>query len=228
MTRPLLAFIATFSLMACTPTEPPAVAAASAETQRAIERTGLIRRNDTPYTLWGPAVKVGDMAPVGTLRDNDNKPFSVNFADGTVRAVLMVPSLDTPTCSLETRTFNGRASDLGESVEVFVISRDLPAAQARFCGAMGIDRIITLSDFDDGGFGESWGLMVKETRLLARAVGVVDGSGRITYLEIVENIPDEPDYDKAIAALAELVPPSPAAESDGEAADDESEPSPDE
>jgi len=220
MMRYAIAFAAGLTVAACTPTEPPVVAAASAKTNPPVERTGIVRRGDRGLTLWGPQKDVGDMAPVGTLRDNDNKPFTVNFADGTVRAVIVVPSLDTPTCSLETRTFNGRASDMGESVEVLVISRDLPAAQKRFCGAMGIDRIITLSDFDDGAFGESWGLLVKETRLLARAVAVVDGSGRITYLEVVENIPEEPDYDGAIAALAELVPPPPPAPEGGDEAAD--------
>lgn len=176
------------------------------------ERTGIVRRNDTPYTLLGTAVAVGDPAPGGALWDNDAKPVTLDLADGKPRVVAFVPSLDTKTCSLETRTFNGSASDLNPEVEVVVLSRDLPQAQARFCGAAGIDRVRTLSDFDTGAVGQSWGLLVKETRLFARAVAVVDQSGKITYLQVVENTPDEPDYHAALAALAAIAPPPPKTE----------------
>jgi len=207
--------LALLLLASCGGTEPLPVEVAAAAGP--MERQGLVRRNDAALTLLGTPVKVGDSAPSTELRDNDNKPITVDFADGTVRVVALVPSLDTPTCSLETRTFNGSVSDMGEGTEVLVVSRDLPPAQARFCGAMGIDRVRTLSDFDTGAFGLSWGLLVAENRLMARAVAVVDGDGEIAYLEVVENIPDEPSYDAALAAVAELVPPpvgedAPAAE----------------
>ncbi len=211
------------ALTACTPKEPPAVAAASAETNPPVERAGLIHANDEALTLWGPAASVGNMAPVGTLRDNENRPVTLNFADGKIQAVLFAPSLDTPTCSQEAQTFNSRASHINDDVEILLVSRDLPAAQKRFCGAQSIDRMVTLSDFDDGSFGESWGLLVKETRLLGRAVGVVDGAGRIAYLEIVENIAEEPDYDAAIAALAKLAPPPPLAPEEDDETPEEAE-----
>lgn len=189
------------------PTAPSATASAAALPER-----GGVRRGERQLTLVGPELHVGDTAPGGELRDNDNKPVTVDFADGTVRVVALVPSLDTPTCSAETRTFNRDASDLGPGVEVLVVSRDLPFAQARFCGAHGIDRVRTLSDFDTGDFSRAWGLFIKETRLAARAVAVVDGGGKVTYLQVVENVPDEPDYAAAYAALAVLAPPAPAAQ----------------
>lgn len=177
------------------------------------ERTGIVHRGDLPLTLVGPAIGVGAKAPVANLRDNVNKPASVDFADGITRVLMFVPSLDTPTCSIQTRTFNYDASDLGPAVEVVLVSRDLPFAQARFCGAEGIDRVRTLSDFIDGAYGRSWGLYVKETDLLGRAVAVIDKTGTVTYLQVVENLPDEPNYEAALTALHALVPlpPKPAA-----------------
>ena len=170
------------------------------------ERTGLVRRGDRPMTLVGPGLTLGGAAPGGVLRGEGLAEVAVDFADGTVRVVLVVPSLDTPTCSMQTRTFNSRASDLGEGVEVLVVSRDLPPAQARFCAAHGIERVRPLSDYVDGSFGRSWGLYVKETALLARAVVIVDGAGLVQYEQIVENLPDEPDYDTALAKVTSMVP----------------------
>ena len=170
-----------------------------------VERTGVIRRGDEPMTLLGPEAKVGDKAKTAPLWDNDLNPLLVDFADGRVRVVLFVPSIDTPTCSLQTRTFNTRASEAGGGTQVLVVSRDLPYAQKRFCAANGIKMVAPLSDYRTGGFGKSWGLLVKETDLLARAVAVVDGEGVIRYLEVVENLRDEPKYDAAMEALAALV-----------------------
>ncbi len=169
-----------------------------------IERTGVIRRDDQPMTLLGPEAKVGDKAKTAPLWDNDLNPLIVDFADGRVRVVLFVPSVDTPTCSLQTRTFNTRATEAGGGTQVLVVSRDLPYAQKRFCAANGIKMVAPLSDYRTGGFGKNWGLLVKETDLLARAVAIVDGAGVIRYLEVVENLRDEPKYDEAMAALAKL------------------------
>jgi len=188
---------------ATTSTTPPADAAP--EAQEPPTRTGVVHRNDTPYTLVGPALAVGDKAPTAALRNAQLARVTPDFADGRPRVVLIVPSLDTPTCGMQTRTFNGEASDMGDQVEVLVISRDLPFAQARFCGAHGIDRVVPLSDYESGAFGQSWGLFIQETALLARAVAVIDGTGTVTYLEVVPNLPDEPAYAPALAALAALV-----------------------
>ncbi len=206
----LVAALALIPLSACaeSPPEPAAesTAAPASEAPAADERTGLVRRGDTPYTLVGPALEVGATAPTGGLRGDGFKPVPVDFADGTLRVVLTVPSLDTPTCSLETRTFNERATSLGDGIEIIVVSRDLPPAQARFCAAHGIERVRALSDYFDGAFGRSWGLYMKENGLLARAVVVLDGGGVVRYQQIVENVPDEPDYDAALAAVTALAP----------------------
>ena len=168
-------------------------------------REGLIRRGRRELTLLGPTLETGKPAPTAALRDGKLKSVTPDFADGKERIVLLVPSLDTPTCSLETRNFNERAASLGENVEVLVISRDLPFAQERFCAAHGIDQVKPLSDFATGGFGKGWGFYIKENDLLARAVVVIDGQGIVRYQQLVENIPDEPDYDAALNALAEVV-----------------------
>jgi len=188
------------------PPEPPAVT--TPEPAPVAERSGLVRRDDRQLTLVGSALEIGAPAPGGVLRGEGLVEVPVDFADGVVRVVLIVPSLDTPTCSMQTRTFNSRASELGEGVEVLVISRDLPPVQSRFCAAHGIDRVRPLSDYVDGSFGRSWGLYVKETALLARAVVIVDGAGVVQYEQIVENIPDEPDYDTALAKITALAPPA--------------------
>jgi thioredoxin-dependent peroxiredoxin len=206
----LVAALALVPLAACadSPAEPIAAAATAPSAEAGAERTGLVRRGETPYTLVGPALEVGASAPTAGLRGDGFKPVSVDFTDGTVRVVLTVPSLDTPTCSLETRTFNERATSLGDGVEVIVVSRDLPPAQARFCAAHGIERVRALSDYFDGAFGRAWGLYMKENGLLARAVLVLDGGGVVRYQQIVENVPDEPDYDAALAAVTALAPAS--------------------
>ncbi len=169
------------------------------------ERTGLVRRGDDGMTLVGPEAKVGDKAPSPILAGDTLQDVQIHFADGNHRVVLFVPSVDTPTCSLQTRTFNTRATELGGGTEVLVISRDLPYAQSRFCAAHGIELVAPLSDHRSGDFGKAWGLFVKETGLLARAVAVVDGKGIIRYLQVVENLPDEPDYDAAIAAITAVI-----------------------
>ena len=165
------------------------------------ERTGIIKRGETPMTLVGPAVKVGDKAPSSALWGPKLEEVNIDFADGTTRVVLFVPSVDTPTCSMQTRTFNTRAPEAGGGAEVIVISRDLPYAQSRFCAANGIEMVFPRSDYRTGNFGRSWGLFVKETGLLARAVAIVDGTGTIRYLQIVPDLGDEPDYDAALEAV---------------------------
>jgi len=116
-----------------------------------------------------------------------------------------VPSLDTATCDLETRRFNQKAASLSEDVAVLVVSMDLPFAQKRWCGIVGADRVTTLSDHREASFGTAYGLLIEETRLLARAVLVVDRASVIRYLEIVKELGSEPDYDAALAAARELL-----------------------
>jgi thiol peroxidase len=112
----------------------------------------------------------------------------------------VVPSLDTPVCDLQTRRFNQEAARLGPDVQILTISMDLPFAQKRWCGAAGIERVTTLSDHREASFGTAYGVLIKELRLLARAVFVVDKDGVVRYVQIVPELSREPDYEAALAA----------------------------
>ena len=116
-----------------------------------------------------------------------------------------VPSLDTPVCDAQTRRFNEEATSLGDDVVVLTISMDLPFAQKRWCGAAGVDKVVVLSDYRSGEFGRAFGVLIKELRLLARAVFVVDRDGTVRYIQIVDEITNEPDYDAALAAVKQLL-----------------------
>jgi thiol peroxidase len=120
---------------------------------------------------------------------------------GNIVVIVSVPSLDTPVCDLETRKFNQEASRLGERVAVLAVSMDLPFAQQRWCGAAGVSNVTTLSDHRAANFGMAYGLLIKELRLLARAVIVVDQRGIIRYLELVKEIAEEPNYEAALKAV---------------------------
>lgn len=164
------------------------------------ERTNVITARGNPLTLEGAPVKVGQKAPDFQVVSNDMKDKSLKDYAGKVLIICSVPSLDTGVCSKETHTFNQRAADLSDDVEILTISRDLPFAMARWCGAEGVDRVVTLSDYKSRSFGERYGLAIKENALLARAVYVVNRDGVITYEQIVPELTSEPDYDAAIAA----------------------------
>ena len=153
-----------------------------------------------PLTLVGDAVAVGDRAPDFTVLDNGLKPVTLSSLKGKVCVISAVPSLDTAVCDTQTRRFNEEAAGLGEGVEILTISMDLPFAQARWCGAAGVSQVRTLSDHRDAEFGAAFGLTIKELRLLARAVYVVDRDGVVTYAQVVPELTEEPDYAAALAA----------------------------
>ena len=169
------------------------------------ERAGIVTMKGNPVTLIGPELKVGDKAPDFIVVGNDLSQVSLESFRGKVCIISSVPSLDTPVCDMETRRFNSEASRLGDNVVVLTISMDLPFAQKRWCGAAGVDRVVTLSDHRDGSFGRAYGVLIKDLRLLARAVFVIDKEGRITYLELVKEIASEPDYEAVLAAVAKLI-----------------------
>ncbi|MBN1774370.1 MAG: thiol peroxidase [Deltaproteobacteria bacterium] len=169
-----------------------------------MERKNLVSLHGNPLTLVGPELKVGDRAPEFTALDNDLQPVSLSTFRGRNVVLSVVPSLDTPTCDLQTRRFNAEAERLGPDVPVLTLSMDLPFAQKRWCGAAGARNVRTLSDHRDAAFGTSYGLLIKELRLLARAVLVLDREGMIRYLQIVPEVGSEPDYAAALAALAKL------------------------
>ena len=156
--------------------------------------------HNDPVTILGNEVSVGDEAPDFTVLANDLSPVTFSDSKGTVRLISVVPSLDTGVCSAQTRKFNEEAASLGEDVSILTISADLPFAQKRWCAAEGIEAVQTLSDHRDLSFGEAYGVIIEELRLLTRAIFVVDKDNKVTYVEYVAEATDHPDYEKAIAA----------------------------
>ncbi|MCU0914271.1 MAG: thiol peroxidase [Planctomycetes bacterium] len=170
------------------------------------ERTGIITFRGSPLTLIGPEVRAGQKAPDAPLVANDLSVVKLSsLPPGKVHVLISVPSLDTPVCDMETRRFNTEAGRLGEDVAVAAISMDLPFAQKRWCGAAGVNNVRTLSDHREAAFGQVYGLLIKELRLLARAVFVLDKQGMIRYVETVKDVADEPDYDAALNAVRKLL-----------------------
>ncbi len=168
------------------------------------KRSLIITIHGNPLTLIGSELKVGDPAPDFELLDNDLSPVKLSSFRGKVLIISSVPSLDTPVCDMETRRFNEEAGRLGEDVRILTISMDLPFAQKRWCGNAGVDRVITLSDHRQASFGAAYGVLIKELRLLARAVFVLDREGIIRYIQIVQEVTDEPDYDAVLKAVQKL------------------------
>ncbi len=168
------------------------------------EREGLTAVEGNPLTLIGSEIKVGDKAPDAELVGNDMKPARLSEYEDKVRILSSVPSLDTPVCDMEVRRFNKEAADLGD-VAILTVSMDLPFAQKRWCGAAGVELVRTLSDHRAADFGEKYGVLIKELRLLARAVFVVDREGVVRYIEIVDDLTHEPDYDAALSAARKLM-----------------------
>jgi thiol peroxidase len=158
-----------------------------------------------PLTLMGTEVKTGDTAPDATLLDNDLNPVDISSYRGKICVISSVPSFDTSVCDLETRRFNQEAENLGEDVAILTVSMDLPFAQKRWCGAAGVESVATLSDHRDASFGNSYGMLIKELRLLARAVFILDREGIIKYIQVVNELSEEPDYDEIIEEIKKLV-----------------------
>jgi len=169
------------------------------------ERKGAITLRGNPLTLLGKEIKAGASAPDVELLDNELKPVRISGYKGKVLVVSAVPSLDTPTCDMETRRFNTEAAKLGDNVVILTISTDLPFAQKRWCGAAGEDRVKTLSDHRETAFGLAYGVLIKELRLLARSIFVVDKNGVVQYVQHVKEVAQEPDYGAVIEAVKKLV-----------------------
>jgi len=168
------------------------------------ERTGIVTMKGNRVTLVGGEVKVGDRAPDFTCVDKDLKPVGLTAYRGKVVVLSAVTSLDTSVCDTETRRCNEAAASLGNDVVVVAISMDLPFAQKRWCGAAGVERVVTLSDYQTASFGEAYGVLIKGLRLLARAVFVVDRDGVVRFVQIVPETGTEPDYDSVLDAVRAL------------------------
>jgi len=164
------------------------------------ERKGVITFKGGPLTLIGNEVKVGQPAPDFSVLAGDLSAVSLGSSKGKTRLIVSVPSLDTPVCDAETRRFNEEAARL-PGVETLVISMDLPFAQGRFCQTAGIKNLKTLSDHRDASFGRAYGALIKELRLLARAVFVVGPDNKMQYVEYVKEVTSHPNYDAALGAL---------------------------
>ncbi len=169
------------------------------------ERSGAVTFQGNPLTLLGNEVRPGEKAPDFAALDNSLAPVNLSSYSGKVLVLSSVPSLDTPVCDMETRRFNSEAAGLGSDVVILTISMDLPFAQKRWCGAAGVTHVTTLSDHKDASFGMNYGVLIKELRLLARAVFVVDRGGMVRYVELVKEVTHEPDYDAALKAVAECL-----------------------
>lgn len=153
-------------------------------------------------TLTGKQPQVGEVAPDFTIMATDLSKKSLTDFSGK-KVISVIPSIDTGICSTQTRRFNQDLTDIEDTV-VITVSCDLPFAQARWCGAEGLEAVVTLSDYYDHSFGKAYGLLMEEWNLLARAVLVLDEDNRITYTEYLDNVNEHPDYEAAIAAVKAL------------------------
>ncbi len=166
-----------------------------------IERFGLVQFGGKEVTVIGPDVVAGQKAPAFVVQTQDWREVdALKETEGKVRILAAVPSLDTPVCDRETRRFNQAAADLSEDIAILVISMDLPFAQKRWCGAAGIEQVQVLSDHLYADFGEKYGCLIKEVRILRRAVFVVDRQGKVVYADYMPALGDEPDYEAVLAA----------------------------
>ena len=156
-----------------------------------------------PVTLVGQQLQIGETAPDFTLTTTDLVQKSLSDFAGKKKVISVIPSIDTGICSTQTRTFNKELSDMEDTV-VITVSADLPFAQARWCGVEGLERAVMMSDYYDNTFGKTYGLLMKEWYLLARAVLILDEDNKLVYAEYLENVNSEPNYQAAIEAVKAL------------------------
>lgn len=168
------------------------------------ERTGIVTFKGNPVTLLGPALKAGDKAPDFRVVDTALTPVTLADFKGKIKIFSAVPSLDTPVCDMETRRFNKEAANLPDNLVILTVSMDLPFAQSRWCGAAGIDRVKTLSDYREKSFALAYGVLIKELQLLTRSIFIVDSADTIRYIQLVGEITAEPDYAAVLAAAKGL------------------------
>lgn len=166
----------------------------------AVERSGAVTMRGNPLTLIGAELKPGQPAPAFKLVGAGMKEVTLDQFKGKVKIISTIPSVDTPVCDAETRRFNEEAGKLPGDVVILTVSMDLPFAQARWCGAAGVDKVTTLSDYRGAHFGEAYGVLIKELYLLARVVFVVDKQDKITYVEYVKEVANHPNYEAALEA----------------------------
>ncbi len=166
--------------------------------ERLINMTKVTFNND-PVTLLGTQLEAGDQAPDFTVIANDLSEKTLRDYKGKIKLISVVPSVDTGVCAKQTKRFNEEADKL-DNVHVLTISMDLPFAQSRWCSAEGVKNLDLLSDHRDADFGNKYGTLIKELRLNARAIFVVDQNDKVVYTEYVPEVTNHPDYDAALDA----------------------------
>ena len=162
----------------------------------------------TPLTLAGNEVQAGQPAPdfvVHFFGDAGLQTITLADLKGKPTLISVVPSLDTPVCQIQTKKFNEQLNAMGDKINALTISLDLPFAMNRFCGAESITNMRTGSDYQDRSFGNNWGMLIEELKLLARGTFVVDAEGQVAYAETVKEVTDEPNYDAVLTALKDLL-----------------------
>jgi len=169
-----------------------------------MERKGIVSFKGAPLTLLGEEPKIGGKAGDFTVLDGELKEARLRDFTGKVKAISVTPSLDTPVCDMQARRFNEEAAKLPADVVILNISMDLPFAITRFCTAAGIDKVKAFSDHREASFGMAYGVLIKEIRLLARSIFIIDKNDVIRYIQIVPELTEHPDYDKALEELKRL------------------------
>jgi thioredoxin-dependent peroxiredoxin len=164
-----------------------------------VERQAATTLRGNPLTVVGPALKPGEKAPDFKAVDDSLKALDLAGTGNGVRIFSVVPSLDTPVCDAQTKRFNEEAGKLPD-VRIYTFSMDLPFAQKRWCGAFGVDHVRMVSDHRDGSFGEAYGTLIKDLRILSRAIFVIDKNNVIRYVEYVKEVGDHPNYESALSA----------------------------
>lgn len=180
---------------------------AFAAEQSSLQATNnLVKAGDKFVTLLGQQVAVGEQAPDFKVVDKNFAPVSLKDFPGQTVLISVVPSLDTGVCSIQTKRFNEEASKLPKNITILTISNDLPFAQKRFCESEKVESVKVLSDSVWRQFGANYGLLIKDMGLLTRAIFIINDQGKIVYKELVENISQHPDYDKALTKVKYTAP----------------------
>lgn len=169
-----------------------------------MERKGIVTMKGNPLTLVGPELRPGDKAPDFVVVDRELKELGLKDFAGKIKIISVTPSLDTPVCDMQARRFNQEAASLGDDIVVLNVSMDLPFAISRFCTTAGIDKVEALSDHRDASFGTAYGVLVKELRLLARSIFVIDKNNLLRYMEIVPELTNPPDFNSPIDTAKKL------------------------
>ena len=172
-----------------------------------MSRSGAVTFKGNPMTLAGEAVAAGQAAPDFKLHYFEGGMQELTLADlkGKPSLLSVLPSLDTPVCATQTKTFNETLGDFGDKINAITVSLDLPFGMNRFCGAENITNIRPASDYQDRNFGNAWGTLIEELKIMARAIFVLDAEGTVKHVEYVSEVAEEPNYDAAVAALKELL-----------------------